>query len=121
MPISSTIKEQELLEALQMAEGRADSLAIEQAVGQLALFYIATNRFSAAVPFWRRGAELLAVSTAPDSAELATYLHNMAAICFMPAGLRDEARATLLRARELYRRHFSSDAQCLKDVEELLG
>ena len=108
------------MEALQTAERGADGSAIEQAVSHLALFYVATEQFSAAVPFWRRGAELLAVSTAPDSAELATYLHNMAATCLLPAGLRDEAHATLMRARELYRLHFSSDARCVQDVEELL-
>jgi hypothetical protein len=113
-------KEQELLEALQVAERRADRLAIEQAVSQLALFYVATEQFSAGVPFWRRGAELLEMSTAPDSAELATYLHNMAATCLIPAGLRDEAHATLMRARELYRLHFRADAPWVKDVEELL-
>src|SRR5690349_15822852 len=111
-------KEQELLEALQVAEHRADRLAIEHAVSQLAFFYVTTEQFSTAVPFWRRGAELVAASTAPDSVELATYLHNMAASCLMPAGLRAEANATLTRARELYQRHFSSDAQCVKDVEK---
>jgi hypothetical protein len=116
----SPTKEQELLEALQMAERRADKSAIEQAVSQLALFYVATEQFSTAVPFWRRGAELLEVSTAPDSVELATHLHNMAASCLLPAGLRDEAHATLMRARELYRLYFSSDTRCVQDVEELL-
>ncbi len=115
-----TTKEQELLKALQIAERRADGSAIEQAVGGLALFYVATEQFSSAVPFWRRGAKLLAASTAPDSAELATYLHNMAATCLIPAGLREEARSTLMRATELYRLHFRSDAPWVKDVEELL-
>ena len=114
-------KEQELLEALQMAERRGDGSAIEQAVGYLALFYVATKQFSAAVPFWRRGAELLAVRTAHDSSELATYLHNMAASCLIPAELRDEAYAALMRAREIYRLHFSADARCVQEVEELLG
>jgi len=103
-----------------MAECRADGPAIERAVNHLALFYVSTQQFAAAAPFWRRGVELLEVSAAPSSAELATYLHNMAATCLIPAGLRGEAHATLVRARRLYRLHFCSDAPWVKDVEEFL-
>lgn len=116
----STPKEHELLEALQTAESRSDSSEIKGAVTGLALFYMTTGQFSIAATFWRRGAELLATRTAADSAELATYLHNMAALCLMPGGMRSEAHDTLMRARELYQHHFNSDAPCLKDVEELL-
>jgi tetratricopeptide (TPR) repeat protein len=113
-------KETELLEALQKAEQTQDGFSIDKAVNLLALYYVVTEQFSAAIPFWRRGAEFLAASTAPDSRELATYLHNMAFYCLIPAGMRDEAYAVLTKARELYQRHFGSDDQCVKDVDELL-
>jgi hypothetical protein len=38
-------KEQDLLEALQLAERREDRFAIEQAVNRLALFYVAKSSF----------------------------------------------------------------------------
>jgi hypothetical protein len=88
-------KEQELLEALRCAEESGDGQAIESAVSSLALYHaVVLERFVVAAPFYRRGAELLA-KTAPDSLELATYLHNMAFNCLIPAGLLDEARSTL--------------------------
>ena len=113
-------KELELLNALQSAEKSGEATTIEGAVNNLALYYVVTNQFLAAVPFWRRGASLLARSTAPDSRELATYLHNMVALCLIPAGLDDEARVTLLRAKEIYARHFKGDAQFVCQIDELL-
>jgi hypothetical protein len=114
-------KEQELLDALRCAEQSGDAPVIENAVSGLALYYVATEQFVSAVPFWRRGADLLARSTAPDSAEVATYLHNMAARCLIPAGLLDEARATLRRSKDLYAVHFRADAGCVRDIDELLN
>jgi hypothetical protein len=111
----------ELLDVLAVAEQAGDAAAIESAVIRLALYYVATKNPLAAVPFWRRGAELVAKSTAPNSAELAPYLHNMAAYCLIPAGLHDEARATLLRAKELYALHFRADARFVRHVDELLN
>ena len=86
----------------------------------MALFYVASDEFSSAVPFWRRGAELLALGTAPHSAEVATYLHNMAATCLIPAGLLDEAHITLQKARAIYAVHFRDDATCIKEIDKLL-
>ena len=114
-------KEQELLDKLRSAEQSADATAIESAVAGLALYYSVTEQFLAAVPLWRRGAELLAKSTAPDSCELAAYLHNMAAMCLIPADLRNEARTTLKRSRELYGIYFPPDATPLLQVEALLN
>src|SRR6266851_9473218 len=113
-------KELELLNALQSAEKSGKATPIEGAVSKLALYYVATNQFLAAVPFWRRGASLLARSTAPDSRELATYLHNMAADCLIPAGLYDAARVTLLRVKEIYAHHFQGDTQFVRHIDELL-
>ena len=117
---SSVKTEHELLEVLQVAERRADRPAIENAVNELALFYCATDQFSAGAKFWRRGAELLAESTAPDSRELGTYLFNMALMCLIPAGLREEAQTILKRARALHEFHFGQDDPRIKNIDELL-
>ena len=118
--MSKLTKERQLLAALDRAEESADSAAIESAVSQLSLYYVTTEQFSIAVPFWRRGAELLAQSTSRRSTELAAYLHNMAATCLIPGGLLDEARTTLRRSKELYRLHLRSDTGPIRDVDELL-
>lgn len=112
-------KEQELLSELRSAEKSSDAAAIESAVASLALYYSVTDQFLAAAPFWRRGAELLA-RTAADSCELGTYLHNMAVMCLIPAGLRDEARTTLKRSSEIYGLHLRPDARPLCEVNQLL-
>jgi len=113
-------KEQELLNALYCAEQSTNAALIESAVSGLAIYYAVTKQFLTAAPFWRRGAELLIKGTARDSCELATYLHNMAAMCLIPAGLHDEARATLKRSKELYELYFGSDAKPMSEVDELL-
>jgi len=118
--MSTPAKERELIDALADAERHGDGAAIENAVTRLALFYVAAGDPLAAVPFWHRGAELVAHRTSPDSPEFATYLHNMAAYCLIPAGLRDEARATLLRSKKLYALHFHADASFVRNVDELL-
>jgi hypothetical protein len=114
-------EEQRLLDALAVAEETGDIAVIECAVNGLALYYLATDNVLAAVPFWRRGADLIEMSTAPDSRELATYLHNMAALCLIPAGLREEAEAMLQKSKQLYNLHFQADARCMRDVDELLN
>ena len=113
--------ERELLDALADAERGGDGAAIESAVNSLALYYVAAENPLAAARFWRCGAELVSKSTAPDSAEIATYLHNMAAYCLIPAGLHDEARAALRRAKEIYAVHFKADAGFVRDVDERLN
>jgi cell wall assembly regulator SMI1 len=114
-------KEQELLAALEHAERTEDVQAVENAVNGLALCYVASRKFLAAGPFWRRVAELLAKSTTPDSAELGIYLHNMAAFCLIPAGLLVEARKALLRSREIYGAHFAHDREFVRHVDDLLN
>ena len=114
-------KEKELLAALAGAERIGNAEAIEGAINELALFYVATENYLAAAPFWRRGVELVAKSTAPDSAEFATYLHNMAAYCLIPAGPHGEARTMLVKSKEVYAVHFHGDAQFVRDVDELLN
>jgi len=117
----TSTQEQELLDALADAERAGDAAAIESAVNGLALYYVAMENPLAAVPFWARGAELVAKSTGSDSAEFATYLHNMAAYCLIPAGLHNNARVTLLKSKQLYALHFQADARCVRDVNELLN
>ena len=46
--------------------------------------------------------------------------NNMAAMCLIPAGMHDEARATLKRSKELYELYFGSDAKPMSEVDELL-
>jgi len=41
--------------------------------------------------------------------------------CLIPAGLREEARAALLKSKELYDLHFRADARFVRDVDELLN
>jgi|GEM_PF-6117938 len=113
-------REQILLRELSAAEKSGDRLGLEVGVYRLALFYSSWERFEAAVPYWRRGAELTVRSTAPDAREFATYLYNMARLCLIPGGLREEARTVLCQAREIFGLHFRSEAQVLRDVEELL-
>jgi hypothetical protein len=113
-------KEQELLNALQAAEHSGDITAIEKAVAQLSLYYVATERLAIAAPYWQKGALLLAQTTSPISLELATHLHNMAVSCLLPAGMTEEARSALLRAQEIYSLYSDPDAEVLRDVAKLL-
>src|SRR5262245_38175088 len=112
--------EEDFLNALQFAEREGDAADIERSVADLALYYTTTGKFLAAAPFWRRGAELLAQSTAPDARELGTYLQNMAELCLVPAGLLAEAHEALLRSREIYLIYFQPEELCVRDVDALL-
>lgn len=102
--------EQELLDALRVAEQSDDLVAIEQAVSRISLFYTAVERFSDAAHYWQKGALLLARTTGPDSSELATHLLNMATLCLVPGGMLEQARSTLVRAQEIFTLHFGPDA-----------
>jgi hypothetical protein len=113
-------KEQELLNALRRAEELADLDLLEGAVNRLSLYYVGTNQFLTAAPYWRRGAELVEKLTAPYSLELATYLRTMATLCLLPAGLLDEARATLQKSKKLYAVHYGADAQPVRDMDQQL-
>jgi hypothetical protein len=113
-------KEEELLEALRFAEEAEDAAAIERAVGKLSLYYMVEGRYSTAATYWERGAVLLERTTAADSQELGTYLHNMAALVLIPAGMTEGARSALVRARQIYSLHFKADAKFVLDVEQLL-
>jgi hypothetical protein len=117
--MSRAAKEEEFLAAFQSAQRSGDPVALESAVSSLALYYVAMDQFLVAA-LWRQGAELLAVSTAPDSRELATYLYNMAALCLIPAGLRDEARCVLTRSSEIHARHFRDDDPVLRNIRVLI-
>jgi hypothetical protein len=112
--------EQELLDALRVAEQSGDLVAIEQAVSRLSLFYTVAERFTDAAPYWQKGALLVEQTTASDSQELATYLHNMAAYCFAPGGMIEQARSTFVRAQEIYLLHFSPDAEIIRDIQRRL-
>lgn len=112
--------EQELLDALRVAERSGASVAIEQAVSRLSLFYTAAEQLATAAPYWQKGALLVEQTTAPDSHELATYLHNMAACCLVPGGMIDQARAALVRAQDIYSLHFSPDAEVFRDIQQRL-
>jgi hypothetical protein len=113
-------KEQQLLDALRAAERSGDSASIEHALGGLSLYYAVHERFADAAPYWRRQAFLVEQTTAPDSREFGTFLHNMAATCLIPAGLVAEARATLLRAKQIYALHFKPEDAGTRQVDELL-
>ena len=112
--------EQELLDALQVAEQSGEIVAIEQAVSRLSLFYTAAERFADAAPYWQKGALLVEQTTAPDSRELATYLHNMAASCLVPGGMIEQARSTFVRAQAIYSLHFNPDAEVFRDIRQRL-
>jgi hypothetical protein len=112
--------EQELLGALHKAEESADSGSIVNALGSLSLYYVSQRRYTTALPYWRRQAELVEQTTAGDSRELGTFLHNMAAMCLIPAGLVGEARVVLLRAKEIYGFHFKPEDTGVRQVEKLL-
>ena len=116
----NSTNEQELLDALRAADRSGDTASVEQALGRLSLHYVAHQRFAAAVPYWRRQASLVKQTTAADSQELGTFLHNMAAVCLIPAGLTSEARATLLRAKEIYALHFTPEDAGIRQVDQLL-
>lgn len=108
-------REQEFLAALRVAEQANDPEALEGEGNGPALFYTFREQFQTAAPYWRRGAELTARSTAPDAREFATYLHNMAERCLIPAGLREEARTLLRRVREIYGLHFRSEVRVVRE------
>ena len=114
------IKERELIAELKLAENNGDGLALEQATSKLALFYVAKKEFTAAVPYWRKGSDLLA-AYAPGSIELANYFYNMAELCLLPAGLHYEAQTTIVKAKVLYKRHLKLNDPVLKNIEKLLG
>lgn len=116
----NSASEQELLDTLQVAEQSRDIVAIEQAVSRLAVFYTAAERFANAAPYWRQGALLVEQTTAPDSRELATYLHNMAAFCLVPGGLVEQARSAFMRAQAIYSLHVSPDAEVFRDIRQRL-
>jgi hypothetical protein len=116
----NSTKEQELLDALTAAERSGDAGSIEDALGGLSLYYVVHERFAEAAPYWRRQALLVEQTTAPDSREFGTFLHNMAATCLIPAGFVEEARATLLRAQEIYSLHFRPEDVGIRQVEQLL-
>jgi hypothetical protein len=114
-------KEQELLDALKAAELSGDAISIESALGGLALYYsVVQERFAEAAPYWQRQALLVERTTAPDSRELGTLLHNMAAMCLIPAGLVADARAALLRAKGIYVLQFGPEDSSIRQVEQLL-
>lgn len=116
----NSTKEQELLNALEAAEQSGDVVRIEHALGELSLYYVVHERFADAAPYWRRQVLLLEQTTSANSRELGTFLHNMAATCLIPSGLVDEARAALLRAKEIYSVHFRPEDSGIRQVEQLL-
>jgi hypothetical protein len=113
-------EEQELLAALKAAERSGDAVAVEQALGRVSLYYVGHERFAEAAPYWRRQALLVEQTTAADSRELGTFLHNMTVACLIPAGLMAEARATLSRAKEIYALHFKPEDAGIRQVDQLL-
>jgi hypothetical protein len=115
----NSTKEQEMLDALGAADRSGDAASIEHPLGRIALYYAVQERFAEAVPCWRRLA-LLVEQTAPDSPGFGTLLHNMAAMCLIPAGLLPEARATLLRAKEIYAPHLRPEDAGIRQVEQPL-
>jgi hypothetical protein len=116
----NSTNEQELLDALRAAERSGDAVSIERALGRVSLYYVAHQHFATAAPFWRKQALLVEQTTDADSRELGTFLHNMAAMCLIPAGLVAEARATLLRAKEIYALHFKPEDADIRQLDQLL-
>jgi len=112
--------EQQRLDSLRAAETSGDASSLEGALGKVASYYVVQRAYAIAAPYWQRQAMLLEQMTASDSRELGTFLHNMAALCLIPAGQFAEARAALVRAKEVYRLHFGPEDDLVRQVDKLI-
>jgi hypothetical protein len=118
--LDSSIREKELLDALAVAEKTADIAAVKSTVSVLGLYYALEEQPIKALPYWRRGEELLTNSTAPDAFELACYLHNMVEMCLIPGGMKEEAKVTLRRVKEIYALYYRPEMEDFKRINQLL-